>query len=264
MRLSYYEANADKKTTIVFLHGAGVGPWMWKKQFEYFSRYRIIAPELPGHGDSARILPCTISNCADAVQELLTYILGNQRCVLVGHSLGAQVALRLISENTPRIDLAVIISALVHPTPLLYNILIKPFIGLTVNQLRKDSMLNAQTKQFKFPDGEMEKSFKESIRSITEPVMSDIYRENQLFRLPTNLSAAKIPVLSLAGAKEMGKMRRSTMTISQSFPGTGRGYLIPRGDHTCPWTEYDIVNRSIEAWIDGTALPINLKKTFEP
>jgi pimeloyl-ACP methyl ester carboxylesterase len=264
MKLSFYEANPERKRTIVFVHGGGLGPWMWKKQFEYFSQFRILAPELPGHGNSAKVLPCTIEFCAKAVGKFLDEMLGNEKCVLVGHSLGAQTALKMISQNPSKVELAVLMSALVHPTPILYHILIKPFIGSTINMLNKDSMLNAQVKQFKFCDAEMEKHFKESIRSITEPVLSDIYRENQNFRIPENLSGLRIPVLALAGSREMGKMRKSTATIARAFGGKGKAFLIPKAAHTCPWTHYETTNKAIEAWIEGNSLPLVLRKVYEP
>lgn len=43
---------------IIFINGAGMGPWMWKNQIEYFKDKKCIVFDLPGHGENKDIGYC--------------------------------------------------------------------------------------------------------------------------------------------------------------------------------------------------------------
>lgn len=53
--LAYTEKNIAAKKTIFFIHGNSMSAAMWDKQFksELFSKYRLIAFDLPSHGNSS-------------------------------------------------------------------------------------------------------------------------------------------------------------------------------------------------------------------
>ncbi|MCM3358342.1 alpha/beta hydrolase [Psychrobacillus sp. MER TA 171] len=51
MALYYKEDGEQNEQIILFLHGGGVGGWMWDEQVQYFKgKYHCIVPDLPGHG----------------------------------------------------------------------------------------------------------------------------------------------------------------------------------------------------------------------
>ncbi len=55
IRIACIEQNPDCKNTIFFIHGNSLSSASWMKQFnnEILSKYRLIAFDLPAHGDSA-------------------------------------------------------------------------------------------------------------------------------------------------------------------------------------------------------------------
>jgi pimeloyl-ACP methyl ester carboxylesterase len=55
IRIAYFEQNPDCKNTIFFIHGNSLSSASWMKQFnsEVLSKYRLIAFDLPAHGDSS-------------------------------------------------------------------------------------------------------------------------------------------------------------------------------------------------------------------
>jgi pimeloyl-ACP methyl ester carboxylesterase len=55
IRIAYIEQNPDCKNTIFFIHGNSLSSASWMKQLnsELLSKYRLIAFDLPAHGDSA-------------------------------------------------------------------------------------------------------------------------------------------------------------------------------------------------------------------
>ena len=79
--------------TLVLLHGISSGAGSWAKLAEYLPGYRLLAWDAPGYGDSLP-LPVEAPSAADYAQRLEAWLagLGIERCVLVGHSLGAMMA----------------------------------------------------------------------------------------------------------------------------------------------------------------------------
>ena len=99
---------------MLFLHGWCGDRSFFGPQFDHFaSQYRVIEVDLPGHGESRAPAAYTIDGMAADVAALGRE-LGVSRCVLVGHSMGAMVALAL-SRQAPELVSAVI---MVDPPPL--------------------------------------------------------------------------------------------------------------------------------------------------
>lgn len=83
---------------VVLLHGWTCDSHDWSWQLPLFeSKYRVIAPDLRGHGRS-QVMPSGCYTPADYVADVEALILAGysgRKFVLVGHSMGAQIAARL-------------------------------------------------------------------------------------------------------------------------------------------------------------------------
>lgn len=90
---------------IVFVHGHPFSRRMWAPQLESLSdEFRVIAPDLPGYGESAaRGRVISMRELGDAVLELLD-TLGVERAVVVGLSMGGLVAMELGLHRPERVD----------------------------------------------------------------------------------------------------------------------------------------------------------------
>jgi len=103
---------------MLFLHGWCGDRSFFAPQFDHFaSSHRVIEVDLPGHGASRPPATYTIDGMAADVAALGRE-LGLGRGVLVGHSMGAMVALAL-SQHAPELVSAVI---MVDPPPLSKNV----------------------------------------------------------------------------------------------------------------------------------------------
>lgn len=82
------------KPTVVFVHGAGLDHSSFGLQSRYFGYHgwNVLALDLPGHGRSEGPPIATIGGMADWVISALEK-LGVEKAVLVGHSMGALIAL---------------------------------------------------------------------------------------------------------------------------------------------------------------------------
>jgi pyruvate dehydrogenase E2 component (dihydrolipoamide acetyltransferase) len=85
------EGEADR-LPIVLIHGFAADLNSWRGLFAGASLgHPILALDLPGHGNSPRVVPESIDDIAAAVEATLA-ALGVTSCLLVGHSLGGAVA----------------------------------------------------------------------------------------------------------------------------------------------------------------------------
>ena len=94
-----------KKPTMVFVHGAGLDHSLFGLQSRYFGYHgwNVLALDLPGHGRSAGPAVASIGGMADWLFLLLD-TLKIQKASLVGHSMGALIALECALKQPSRIE----------------------------------------------------------------------------------------------------------------------------------------------------------------
>ncbi len=82
------------KPAVIFLHGAGFDRTGWRLQTRWFAHHgrAVLAVDFPGHGRSEGPALTSIAALADWTANLIEAA-GLERAALVGHSMGALVAL---------------------------------------------------------------------------------------------------------------------------------------------------------------------------
>lgn len=96
-------ANGDK-TTLVWLHAFPQDRTMWEPQLAYFSaNYRVIAPDLPGFGDSEALENWSVDSAADIVVELLDALRINSPVVVGGLSMGGYTAMAFARRHPAKL-----------------------------------------------------------------------------------------------------------------------------------------------------------------
>ncbi|HEY1584784.1 MAG TPA: alpha/beta fold hydrolase, partial [Polyangia bacterium] len=95
-QLRVRDEGESRRPPLVCVHGAGSSSVVWMDVVRRLSpERRVVAPDLPGHGQSDRWHPpddVTIAMYRDAVGTVCAQ-LKIERAVLVGHSMGALIAL---------------------------------------------------------------------------------------------------------------------------------------------------------------------------
>jgi len=98
IRISYLtnpHRRASEDPTILLIHGSGVSARSWAPQLEDLGQgLRVLAIDLPGHGDSDAKPEATVQAYADVARALLE-ALGVGPVFVAGHSLGGAVAVAL-------------------------------------------------------------------------------------------------------------------------------------------------------------------------
>jgi pimeloyl-ACP methyl ester carboxylesterase len=97
-RMSWCESGGTGPRTVLLLHGLGATAAVWngvRREIEQRSLGRWLAPDLGGHGGSPWRSHYTIGDHAIEAAELVR---GTQQLFVIGHSLGAYIALALASR----------------------------------------------------------------------------------------------------------------------------------------------------------------------
>ncbi len=106
---------------VVLIHGGHAGSWVWDALRSHL-RCESVATDLPGHGQSTEgLIGLTVADCAKTV---LQAIAPEQPLVIVGHSLGAAIALALCKRLGERVRHVVILAG---PVPKPGNSIVSSF-----------------------------------------------------------------------------------------------------------------------------------------
>ena len=105
-------AEAGEGPVLLLIHGMGGNFENWQEVIEPLARnHTVIAPDLPGHGESA---PgggdYSIGALAAGLRDLLL-ALGHQRVTLVGHSLGGGIAMQFAYQFPEMVERLVLVSS---------------------------------------------------------------------------------------------------------------------------------------------------------
>jgi pimeloyl-ACP methyl ester carboxylesterase len=109
----YVELNPTGAQTLVFVHGLGSYLKFWRHQLDAFAAqgYRVIAVDMIGYGKSDKpgSFPYTTEAMGDVLLEVLEAA-AVKSPVLVGHSMGGQIALSLAIRHPTRME-AIVLTA---------------------------------------------------------------------------------------------------------------------------------------------------------
>ncbi len=135
IRLAYAE-EGEGRGTLLFVHGLASYLPAWQKNIpELRGLARCIAVDLPGYGKSDKgDYPYTMSFFAETLREFMDG-LGIDSAVVVGHSMGGQIAMTLALQNPERVaGLVLVAPAGFEPFSETEKQLIRPFV--TPDQIR--------------------------------------------------------------------------------------------------------------------------------
>jgi len=110
LKMSYVEAGTGDRT-IVFIHGVGGSLNNWEHNIKVFAaKYRVLAIDLPGHGNSDRPdIKYSVKLHANYIYEFLKEK-GIDKAILVGHSMGGQAAVILALKHPEMVERLVLVT----------------------------------------------------------------------------------------------------------------------------------------------------------
>lgn len=265
-RIAYTDEGKGNQT-IVFVHGLGTYGQSWQHNIKSLKKhYRCIALDLPGNGysdDEPRSYSLHFfAKC------LLDFIgrLGLDRVVLMGHSMGGQVAMLAVLEAPGSIDKLVLCAPAGFER---FSIMEKwlfentmHFAGMLVNdeESLRQSVRNSFYKNTTQGDGMinelialMRKRSMSAYKRMIDGCIKGMINETVF----TRLKEINQPALVLFGEQDAlipNKLLHLTSTEAVAKAGTkelkkGKLILLPRCGHFLQWEKAAEVNKLVHQWI---------------
>jgi 3-oxoadipate enol-lactonase len=116
--LFFQDHNPDGRPTVLLIHGLGATSDSWQLQTPALAAagYRVLAPDLPGFGQSPYAPPLTIPGMASRLERLLRG-LNAAPTYLVGISMGGTVALQLAADFPGSVQRLVLVNTFARLRP---------------------------------------------------------------------------------------------------------------------------------------------------
>jgi pimeloyl-ACP methyl ester carboxylesterase len=250
MELFINESGELQAPALVFLHGSGVAGWMWESQMIYFRDYRVIVPDLPGHGRSEAVPFLSIHNAALKVMADIHELIGTEKIILIGFSLGAQIAVEILSHWPDRVDSAVIISPLVKP--LKYKKLALAVSKMSFGLIKSRFFSRLQAKSLFIPKCQFQRYYEDS-NLITRDNLIRMLVANMSYTIPESFPHAAVRTLVMAGGREKKFMIESITDLAHMNRNC-TGYQLPGMKHGLPFIAPDLLNEILHGFIDNVHL----------
>ncbi len=247
MNLNIHAAGDSNAPAIVFLHGAGISGWMWEPQFNMLaSRFRCIAPDLPGHGESRSVEWTSIADTAAQIAVLIREQAGGKAHV-VGLSLGAQVAMQLLNDAPEVVDHAVL-----SGLRLIRSKMLERMTDLTASLMKFDFLVRASAKST-VPKEYVER-FVADAKRMSPMTLQRAGDDSIRFAAPPRLASVKAPTLAVAGEKELGLVKDSLSIVVRALPHA-QACIAPKVGHVWNMQAPALFNHMVEAWLTDQPLP---------
>jgi len=135
VRVHYQEVGDRNAPPMILIHGFAASNLVWSKVLLELADagFRVIAPDLPGYGYSAkpRHLDYTIASQAKLISSFVQQ-LGIQRALFVGSSYGAAIAATIALDHPALVEKLVLVGAVTNNKPtryMLMRLFSSPIIG---------------------------------------------------------------------------------------------------------------------------------------
>jgi 3-oxoadipate enol-lactonase len=110
--IAYWVSGPGRAPVVVLLHGATLDHHAWDAQVDDLAaRYRVVVPDLRGHGESTLEGSFRFDDAVDDVAALLDEVDTGSPVVLVGLSLGGNIAQEIVHRDAGRVDALVVADA---------------------------------------------------------------------------------------------------------------------------------------------------------
>ncbi len=235
--LNYYEIGHG--FPLVLLHGWSADGLMYLFQIPLSYRYRLIIPDLRGHGKSPGILgTCSVETLSQDIDHLLTK-LDVPKAIICGGSLGGAVALQYTLDHPERVA-ALIVSDFSANAENSREFLVQcsammqgenPLANLRrlLNDLFQSTDLNNSQQGLVFSEGVLER-----VMDVDPVGLAKVMTGFQSFNIESRLSEIKVPTLILGGRtdtivplsalEDMHKQIEHSELVVLNTPHTSRVY----------------------------------------
>lgn len=261
---------AGEGPTILLIHGIAGSSTTWKGVMPALAEhYTVIAPDLLGHGQSAKPRgDYSLGAYASGIRDLLT-VLEKERVTLVGHSLGGGVAMQFAYQFPERAERLVLVSsgglgkevspllkAVTLPgaeyvLPLLLHPRIREAaewpgtVARRVGWRPSDTLSEVWRSYTTLTDRHGQMAFVQTVRSVIDVAGQRVSAHDRLYL------AAAVPTLIVWGDHDRIIPAAHAYRAADAIPGA-RLEILEGAGHFLPWRDADRFLAVLEDFLKST------------
>ena len=214
--MKYKEYGKGNQRTVVLLHGGGLSWWSYRDAAELLQgECHVILPILDGHAGSDRSFTTIEDNAAEVI-DFIRSDLGGSVWLLGGLSLGAQVALEMLSQQGDICERALIESAAVIPSKVTHAMM-RPSIACSYGLIKQKWFSRLQFRSLGIKD-ELFSDYYRDACAIKKEDMIAFLRANTSYKLKESVKRTTADTRICYGSKEILGIRRSAQKIKEMLP----------------------------------------------
>ncbi|MGM9549051.1 MAG: alpha/beta fold hydrolase [Faecousia sp.] len=225
--MDYLEFGDKNNPTVLLLHGAGALD-TFRGQYCLADRYHLVVPHLQGAG-SAADQPYEPEVQVNELFGLIDH-LGKEQVGVIGHSLGAQIAVMLVSLHPERFSCGVFLSAWVNPAPKTVEMYCR-LAGISAWMLHWGGLIRLQGKFWNYTKEQADFMAAYS-RKITPQVYRAFFENTLNLKTLPGYAAVRLPMLAICGSEEVTDMKASLQLLGEN-PHC-RTMILPKAGHDFP------------------------------
>jgi pimeloyl-ACP methyl ester carboxylesterase len=248
MELYIQETGSFGAPMVLFLHGSPLSSRMWQPQLDRMKDFHCVAPDLPGHGQSANLKRFEMKALVDILADLIRSTSPTGKAHVVGLSFGGVVAQALMM-NTPELIDHVVLSG--TSTRLSKLLILSQSLNMPIMRLLRPQQLAAIiSSQFGIPA-----SFKDQLKADFSQFSVDTFMQVMWTYADIVMpSITKSPTLVVVGEKETFFAKYAARALCKGIPGA-RGILVPDVGHVWNLQAPDLFTDMLRAWLQDQPLP---------
>ncbi|MCR0264317.1 alpha/beta hydrolase [[Clostridium] innocuum] len=204
------------KPVYMYLHGECLSAFSFQEEIRELKKdYTLIVPILDGHGGEAQKPFISIQDCAE---QLLSYIqthFNGHIQVLSGFSLGAQIAVTMLSMKPDLCDYAMLESAMMQPIRLRSW---SAYASVYANALARKKWFNKFMYYTVFTDDYAYEDYYRNYQAMTRDNLKCILDAVSSFQVPDNLEQVTCKTAILVGQREKKSMKKSADLLKAVLP----------------------------------------------
>ena len=208
----FTESKGQSKYPVILVHGAGGTHMHWPHQLRHHAEMRVLAIDLPGHGESGGETCASVGEFAAAIVRFLDG-LGAEKAILGGHSMGGAITQTFALEYPDRAAGIVLVGtgARLRVSPQILDGVKRDFAG-TANLIVEWSFGPGAPERF---TGKA----REQLMEVNPDVLLSDYAACNVFDAMGRVSQIKAPTLIIGGLADKLTPEKYLRYLAEQIPG---------------------------------------------
>jgi pimeloyl-ACP methyl ester carboxylesterase len=225
---------------------------MWQPQLDLLKDFHCVAPDLPGHGQSASIKRFEMKDLVESLADLIRTTSPTGKTHVVGLSFGGVVAQGLMVHAPELVDHVILSGTATRMNKLL--ILTQALNGPIMRLLSPNQLAALVSSQFGIPD-KFKESLREDMRQFSVDAFMQVMWTYGEIVMPSKTTS---PTLIAVGEKETFFAKAAARSLCRGIPGA-KGILVPGVGHVWNLQAPELFADMVRAWLQDLPLPAVLQ-----